>query len=330
VTHRLAAIGLRHGHAHDLIKGLTKLGSVELIALAEDDEASRRQAETRYEVTGYQDYRELLRQETVDIVTVAAMNNEKADVIPECIRQGKHVLADKPLVISLEDLAEIRNALDGTDSVLSMNLALRFSPAYLRAREIVDEGRIGKPVAFVGMASHKLLPETRKIWELDSRLNGGILVDVGVHQIDLARWMIGSEIEEISAYRSNRKFTQIENFFDNAEIVSRFRCGAVAMLTADWLRDESWEAHSESRFWIIGTEARLEADRTRKTIILSSPGNYREEVQVPDYGGTVSTDFIEGIEGRPRSITNDEVLRSMAAALEAERAAQLGKMARVE
>ena len=139
MTHRLAAIGLRHGHAHDLIKGLTKLGSVELIALAEDDEASRRQAETRYEVTGYQDYRELLRQETVDIVTVAAMNNEKADVIPECIRQGKHVLADKPLVISLEDLAEIRNALDGTDSVLSMNLALRFSPAYLRAREIVDE-----------------------------------------------------------------------------------------------------------------------------------------------------------------------------------------------
>ncbi len=326
MSFKLAAIGFRHNHVHDMIKGLTALGGFELAALAEDDPDLRSEAEARYGVSGYADYREMLEKEQPGVVTVTVVNSEKARAVIECLRHGTHVFSAKPLALCLQELDAIREALAGSGTLLSMNLALRFSPPYMRAKELLDEGRIGEVISCMGTASHKLLSETRKSWELDSRLNGGLLADLGVHQVDLARWLTGSEIEEIRGYRSNRRFTEIENFFDNAQVVARFRSGAVAMLAGDWLREETCESHSVHGFRIMGTRGSMEIDATKKRVILSTPGNPCEEVDVPAYERSLWTDFAQGLEGKARVITNDEVLDSTEAALQAERSARLDRM----
>lgn len=144
-------------------------------------------------VTG--DWRELVERDDIDIINCCTPNETHRDIVIAAIGAGKHVYVDKPLAGSLSDARDIleaeRKAADGRTRQMAMNK--RFIPAVMRARQILEEGRLGRIYTFCFRFLHSSNadPSRPLHWKSDRDAGGGVLVDLGSHAIDLARWLLG-------------------------------------------------------------------------------------------------------------------------------------------
>jgi predicted dehydrogenase len=126
----------------------------------------------------------------------------------EAMKHGKHVVCEKPLATTSEDAAEIVATARVTGTRLMTNFNHRAHDHMRRARQILDQGRIGRPLLFRGRIGHGRFvvgpsPESpdrfraKGLWNLDAaQSGGGTLIDNGVHLLDLARWLMGTEFVE--------------------------------------------------------------------------------------------------------------------------------------
>ena len=232
---RFAVVGNRHGHVFGMARQVMAHPDCEVVAVAEDDPECLAALGSLGGFSAYEDYRRMLDVEAVDAIILATANNEKAEAIVEALQRGLHVLVDKPVVTSLEGLYKVEGELARTDLTIYPWFTMRFTPFFLGANRLVVEGRVGKVINCYVQNPHKLRLERMKSWELDERINGGAIVDLGCHSIDIVRWFSGSEVVEVTAHHSNLKFPQIANFKDNASLLLRMQDGSTALLRTDWL-----------------------------------------------------------------------------------------------
>ena len=145
------------------------------------------------------DYRELLGRDDIEIINCCAPNNAHRDVIVDAIRAGKHVYVDKPLACSLEQAREIVRVeaeaeADGLNRTRQMANQYRFIPALMRAKELVRDGRLGRPYTFAARYLHNsnVDPNRPLHWKSSRAVcGGGVLVDLGAHVIDIVRFLLG-------------------------------------------------------------------------------------------------------------------------------------------
>lgn len=145
------------------------------------------------------DLREITEDPEIDIVDIAAPNAVHAQVLESAIRHGKHIYCEKPLTSTLAEAEEIAAFLPGYRGVSQMVFQYRFNPAVLRAKQILDSGRLGKILEFRADFLHagNARPETViKEW----KLSGGVIADLGSHVLDLVRFLLG-DFESIAAVR---------------------------------------------------------------------------------------------------------------------------------
>lgn len=130
----------------------------------------------------------------IDIVDICTPNVFHRDAIIKAVKSGKHVYCDKPLAASYEESMEIIETLKGYDVISQMALQCRFFPATLRARELIDEGKIGKLMSFRACYLHSGSVDPKKPigWKQDKKFGGGgVLFDLGSHVIDLIYFLLG-------------------------------------------------------------------------------------------------------------------------------------------
>ena len=167
---------------------------LELAAVASPSEESRRLA--RQEggfsfVTS--DWREVVDNPAIDAVTVSTPNPLHREMLVAAIERGKHIYADKPLTVTADEAEEVVRALAGRDLTHQMIFHNRFFPSAMRARELIDEGRIGEIIGFRGVYLHSgsIHPEKPMGWKQRGAAGGGVLLDLGSHLVDMARWLMG-------------------------------------------------------------------------------------------------------------------------------------------
>ncbi|MDO8683150.1 MAG: Gfo/Idh/MocA family oxidoreductase, partial [Armatimonadota bacterium] len=142
------------------------------------------------------DYRELLAREDIDVINCCATNDVHRDIVIDAIRAGKHVYVDKPLALNLshaKDIVEAEKAA-GDSKTRQMAHNYRFVPAIMRAKELMDEGRLGRiyTFSFRYLHSSNVDPNRPLHWKSDKSVGGGgVLVDLGSHIIDLTRFLLG-------------------------------------------------------------------------------------------------------------------------------------------
>lgn len=163
--------------------------------------ASRESVQKAIDQAGYTfgstDWREVVAREDIDVIDCCVPNQLHYEVVMAALRAGKHVYCDKPLAANLAQardmLAEARRC--GVQH--RMTFHLRFVPALMRAKQLVEEGFLGQVFSFRACYLHSgyVDPNRPMSWRLDAAAGGGALVDLGSHVLDLLRYLLGDFAE---------------------------------------------------------------------------------------------------------------------------------------
>ena len=147
------------------------------------------------QIAGYarytDDYRALLADPEVDVVSVCTPNDQHEQMVIAALEAGKHVYVDKPLAVTEESAARIAAAARGARGVTRMAFNNRYLPAMLRARELVEEGRIGEVLSLQARYLHSGSIDPAKPIGWKQQAQGGVILDLGSHALDLAVWLAG-------------------------------------------------------------------------------------------------------------------------------------------
>ncbi|GLI51902.1 oxidoreductase [Tepidanaerobacter syntrophicus] len=149
----------------------------------------------------YADYEEFLNDKNIDVVTIASISGYHANQAINCLNHDKHVLIEKPMVLSIEDADKIIKLGKEKNKKVCVSHQNRFIPAVQRLRRAVEEGRFGKIVH--GSARTLWARDddyySQASWRGTKELDGGTLMNQCIHNIDLLQWMMGGEVERISS-----------------------------------------------------------------------------------------------------------------------------------
>ena len=152
-------------------------------------------AEEAKELFGFEfatgDYRELLKSDKIDVVSICTTNGQHEQMAIDALNAGKHVYIDKPLAVTAESARRIADAAAAAPGFTRMVFNNRYFPATLRAKQLMEEGRIGQVLTFNARYLHSgsIDPDKPIGWKQGPE--GGVLLDMGSHALDLLTWLTG-------------------------------------------------------------------------------------------------------------------------------------------
>ena len=201
----------------------------------------------------------LLDDPEINLILIASPPYLRTTYAIEAMEHGKDVMLDKPGCISLEQLADVRAAVNRTKRIWSVNFSERFEvPAAIKALEMVKQGAVGRVVQTLSMGPHRLNRATRPAWFFDKKLYGGILGDIGSHQIDQFLTFTGSKDAEIVASTvGNFANASDGEFEDFGEVLLRSD-HAQGYARMDWYTPDALPNWGDGRLTVLGTEGYIE------------------------------------------------------------------------
>ncbi|MBB4184463.1 putative dehydrogenase [Sinorhizobium terangae] len=284
---RFAAVGLNHNHIYGQVNCLLRAGA-RLVGFHEPDDALAAEFSATYkDVPRIATLDRILEDESIGLVTSAAVSAERAEVAIRAMRHGKDVLVDKPGMTSLDQLARVRRVQAETGRIFSILYSEHFeSPATVKAGELVAAGAIGEVVHMVGLGPHQLRKESRPGWFFRRSDYGGILTDIASHQCEQFLFFAGAaDATILSASVDNRSVPESPELQDTGNIhLSTGR--ATGMIHVNWLTPDGMPTWGDGRLFIVGTTGTIEV---RKTVDLAgrAGGNH---LFLADRGGVEHID----------------------------------------
>jgi inositol 2-dehydrogenase len=240
------------------------VSEVELLAVADIDPQTSQEVAARYGAKyHYTDYHELLQRDDLDAVVVVTPTNTHAEVIQAAAASGKHIFSEKPLAQSLDLCDQAIAAVEKAGVKLQLGFMRRFDPAYVMAKQKIDEGVIGKPVMFRSTGRDP----RRTSLEFARRENsGGLIMDMGVHDFDLARWLMGSEVTRVQSEGACLVYPELKEVgdIDNAMINLKYANGAIGNIDLSRNAVYGYDIRTE----VLGSEGGLLIGKLQQTATL--------------------------------------------------------------
>jgi predicted dehydrogenase len=272
---------------------------------------------------------ESLLSSNVHIIGSSAVNKEKIALIEACERNGQHLLLDKPAVTDRSGLERLENVVRRGKIEIGLMLPKRFWGHLTALKKEIEAGALGKLVTIYISSPHKLMPASRDAWHFSKERNGGVLIDLLIHDMDLLRWLTGQEIVLTQSVMSKSILPEYPDFYDSACVQAVMGDGTTAQLYADWHTPANNKDGRYSRIVIAGTEGYAEygvcydaAEGKEKTRLRITRGDG------PDQGGiylqpdadssTALSDFLDRVEGKPGSFTHRDIVAASRATIEAD------------
>lgn len=226
----LAIIGagrMGRTHAHLIAAGAPEL---HIVAIGDvDGAAARRLADDIGGGVAFADPLAALSAPGVDAVLIAVSSVHHREIVVAAAAAGRDILCEKPLALDLGDTDAILAAVDRAGIRLQVGLMRRHDPDHVRARARIVSGELGRPLLFTSR-QYDVDPPPSAI--LDPRSGGGIMLDMGIHEFDSARFLMGSEIVEVQATGSVQLFPELaaHGDVDTAVVGLRFATGAIGSI----------------------------------------------------------------------------------------------------
>ena len=219
---KVGIIGLVMGRRH--VEGLVER-NVEIGAICDINETLLNKIGDDFGIPAerrYTNWRELLSIEGLNAVIIVTPDQTHREMSEVFLAAGKHVLCEKPLALTREDLTAIIKAAESANTKFMVGQVCRFCPAFMKAKELIDNGTIGDVYFVESEYAHdyaKILHE----WRADPLRHG--VVGGGCHAVDLLRWLVGDPVE-VFAYGSHKLLPQVT--YDDATIsVLKFNDGII-------------------------------------------------------------------------------------------------------
>ena len=219
--------GFRHGHINVLYKKVCESSVCEVAGCIEENEEARILAEENLGINfSEKSYEEWLKTD-IDAVAIGDAYGRRGKEIILALKHGKHVITDKPVCITTEELSEIKSLCQKNNLKISCMLDLRYVPQMLLANEILKSGELGevKNIAFNGQ--HCIDYANRPKWYFEEGMHGGTINDLAIHGIDLVRMFTGMEFTKVDAARVWNSYAyKNKDFKDCALFMARLSNGA--------------------------------------------------------------------------------------------------------
>jgi predicted dehydrogenase len=291
---RLAIIGLE-GHISEILRPLDVLPDVHLIAVYDRD-AHRMEAVVQGKhgrgARMFGSWRDLLDGEKLDVVGIGGANGERAEIILECAKRKLHIVAEKPLAITAEDLDRIKQAVAQSGIRLTMLIPMRFEGIYRALKQIVASGEIGDVAQIAAQKSYKV--GERSEWMRNRSTFGGTIPYIAVHMVDLMRWTSGRELVETVSFQGRVGFSYLYQMENTTATIFRLDNGGSAALHMDYLRPDTAPTWGDDRLRLAGTLGVAEYQAATGVTVVSNNHPPRQVTSLPG-DGSLFVDFLNSV-----------------------------------
>lgn len=256
---RFAAIGMNHGHIYGQTDAVIDGGGELVSYYAEEPDLAAVYGRRYPQAKLARNEQEILEDDSLQLVVAAPIPDERAPLGIRVMQHGKDYMADKPGIITLEQLEEVRRVQAETKRIYSIMYSERFrNAATVKAGELVHAGAIGDVVQTIGLGPHRINAPARPDWFWDRARYGGILCDIGSHQIDQFLFFTGStEAEVVTAQVGNLHHTEHPNFEDFGDVMLRGN-GGTGYVRVDWFTPDGLPTWGDGRLTIMGSNGYIE------------------------------------------------------------------------
>jgi predicted dehydrogenase len=255
-----AAVGLDHGHIGGMCNGLTEAGG-QLRWVYDPDPAKVADLCRRYPGAEPAPSEEaVLADDRVRLVASAAIPVNRADIGLRVMASGKDYFTDKPPMTTLEQLAEVRakSAETGQKYAVYYGERLHVESAVF-AGQLIADGAIGRVVHVLGTGPHRLNAPSRPAWFFDHDAYGGILCDIGSHQLEQVLYYGGTDDATVTSARvanyAHKEYPGLEDFGDVNVTLGN---GTTGYCRVDWFTPDGLGTWGDGRTLILGTEGYIE------------------------------------------------------------------------
>lgn len=271
---KFSVIGLNHGHIYGQVEAVTRGGGQLVSFYAKEPELAAAFAKRYPQAKQAKSEKEVLEDKSIQLILSASIPVDRAPLGIQIMRHGKDFMVDKPGIITLEQLAEVRKVQKETKRIYSIMYSERFeNPATVKAGELVKAGAIGQVVQTIGMGPHRINLKSRPEWFFDRKYYGGILCDIASHQCDQFLFFTGStEADVVSSQIGNVHYPQYPAFEDFGDMTLKGNSGA-GYVRVDWFTPNGLNTWGDGRLTILGTDGFIEI-RKNTDLAGRSGGNH--------------------------------------------------------
>lgn len=196
---------------------------VHLVGVAEPHEPSLERATSRFHIPGFADYRDLIAEAQPDLVSVVVPTHLHFEVAAHALNAGCSVLIEKPITTTVEEAKALIAIASARDVQIAVGHVERFNPAVIALKQLLDSGALGK---VYHVNARRLGPFPPRIRDV------GVILDLATHDLDVMRYLTGSEIVRVVAEAQQRIHQSHEDMIIG---LLRFANDVVGVLDVNWL-----------------------------------------------------------------------------------------------
>jgi len=278
---RFAVCGISHDHIHGMIGAVTR-GGGELVAWWGEEADKRAGFSRRYpNARAARSQDEVLQDSSVQLVLSSQIANQRAGIGVRAMQAGKDFLSDKPGITTLEDLALVQRTIAETGRIYAIMYSERLEvKAAVYAGELIKAGAIGKVIQTINIAPHQVIQPVgdngggsqRPAWFWEDIQYGGILCDIGSHQIDQFLFYTGStKAEIVTAQVANIRHPDHPHFQDFGDMTLKGDRG-LGYVRLDWFTPNGLGTWGDGRLFVLGTDGYIEV-RKYTDVAVAPHGN---------------------------------------------------------
>jgi myo-inositol 2-dehydrogenase/D-chiro-inositol 1-dehydrogenase len=249
----------RMGETH--LRNLTGLGGVRVVAVADPNgEAAERGKVIANAEIALTDIEEAITHPGVDAVVIVTPTETHARLIEIAVQAGKAVFSEKPIALDLTETSRVVRLAQEKGASVQIGFMRRFDPGYSRAKNRIDQGELGRLETFRALSRDTYPPSLNFLLG-----SGGLFLDMAVHDLDLARFLVG-EVEEVQAWGSvliDERFAQA-NDADTAITLLRFKNGVLGVTETSRRSNWGYDIRTE----VAGSIGKVVIEAPQKTPLL--------------------------------------------------------------
>lgn len=324
---KVAFAGLRHGHIYMLYDMVKNHKDFEILGAFEDDAAARQSATAAGVECNYATYDELLADQNVEAVALGGCFAHRGPMAIKALQAGKHVIVDKPLCTSLEQLDQIDALSKQTGKAVSCMFTMRYEKKINALKKLVESGALGEINNVYFGGQHPLMYGRRPDWYFEKDKYGGLINDIAIHGIDILAYALGLKISEVCSAREWNKFAQNEpDFKDSAQFMLKTENNGGVLADVSYAVPDGVEFALPYywQFFVWGTKGTISlAFNEEKSYYFVAGDKTPHLLEEDDFTTDYLTDFINLVQGKKDVILSvDEVIYSTRKTLEIQQQAQ--------
>ncbi len=283
-------------------------------------------------VTAYEHVHDLLADPRVNAVIVATPTSTHRDVVVAAAQAGKAIFCEKPTALTLAETDEMLVAVEKAGVMFQVGFMRRFDVGCAEAKRQIDAGRIGQPVTIRSIGRD---PTRTSLEYANPAMSGGLIIDMGIHDFDLVRWLMNDEIERVYSETSSLVYPELRTVgdIDTAMITLKFAQGGLGNIEVSRTAIYGYDIQCN----IIGTKGALQVGYLQQTPVLTLTKDGVLHDVIPGFPQRFGPAYIAQIEhfveclrtDQAPSVTAQDARAALQASLAATRSQHEGRIVNV-